>query len=251
MKIIAVVTDNFQFYYDIVKELKQRDIPFVSLSPRDPIPEHVEVVLTTTLEAEGIDFPHIIPVSDDIRQGVRKALSQTSHKSSYLQMVVGVDPGVKPGVALVGDGRTLETTYAESPEDVRDVIERYMNGYDFQQMVLKIGHGDPTNRNRTINALRGIPVRIEIVNEEYTTKTGGTPDIEAAITIAMSRGELAFGDYSVESTDGEQKEMQRRSRIKSDGEITISKDLAKKVVEGDMDLAEAITLQRKKKKGFQ
>ncbi len=246
MKIIAVVTDNFQFYYDIVKELKQRDIPFISLSPRDPLPPHVKVVLTTVVESEAIDFDNVVSISGDIRHGVRKALSVISEKASYQQMVVGVDPGAKPGVALVGDGNPLETAYADSPEDVRNMVERYMAGYEFENMILRIGHGDPTNRNRTINALKGLSIMVEIVNEEHTTKTGGTPDLEAATTIALSRGEIAAGEYLIEATEGEQREMQRRSRIKSNGEITISKDLAKKVVEGEHDLSEAISIQRKK-----
>lgn len=248
VKIIAVATDNFRFYYDIVKELKQRDIPFVSLSPKDPIPEGVEVVLTTELEKDAIDFKNVVIASDDIRRAVRQALSILSGKASYQQMVVGVDPGSKPGVALLGDGRLLETAYADSPEDVKNIVERYMKTYEYQIMIVRIGHGDRTNRNRTINVLRDIPVIVEIVNEEYTTKGGVSPDLQAAEEIAISVGELAVGEYLVESTEGEKKEMQRRSRIKSDGEITISKELAKKVVEGEVELSEAISIQRKKNK---
>ncbi len=247
MKIIAVATDNFEFYYNIVKELKQRDIPFVSISPKDPIPDNVEVIITTDLEKDAIDFKNVISGSDDIRGGVRKALSILSGKISYQQMVVGIDPGSKPGVAIIGDGKLLETTYADSPEDVKDIVERYMKGYDYYSMIVRIGHGDRTNRNRTINVLRELPVIVEIVNEEFTTKGGISPDLQAAEEIAFSSGELAVGEYLVESTEGEQRDMQRRSRIKSQGEITISRDLAKKVVEGELDLNEAISIQKKKR----
>ncbi len=246
MKIIAVVTDNFRFYYDIVKELKQRDIPFISISPKDPVPEDVEVVITTERERDAVDFKNVVAVSQDIRKGVRRALSILSGKASYQQMIVGVDPGSKPGVALVGDGQVLETTYADSPEDVKNIVERYMNGYEYQNILVRIGHGDRTNRNRTIGVLRELPVIMEIVNEERTTKGGISPDLEAAKQIAMSIGELVVGEYAIESTVGEQREMQRRSRIKSEGEITISRDLAKKVVEGELNLKEAIVLQKKK-----
>ncbi len=246
MKIIAVATDNFRFYYDIVKELKQRDIPFVSLSPKNPVPEDVEVVITTEIERDAIDFKNTISVSNDVRGGVRKALSILSGKASYQQMIVGVDPGYKPGVALIGDGQLLESTYADCPEDVKNIVERYMDGYEYDNIIARIGHGDRTNRNRTIRVLRELPVIMEIVNEERTTKGGVSPDLEAAKEIAMSYGELVVGEYAVESTEGEQRDMQRRSRIKSEGEITISRELAKKVVEGDLKLKEAIDLQKKK-----
>ncbi len=247
MKILAIATDNFEFYYDLVRELKQRDIPFLSLSPHDRIPDNVGVILTTPPEEPLIEHDNVIGIDEDIRMGVRIALNALSGKSSYHVMVVGIDPGFRPGVVLLGDGKVLETAYAESPETVRDLIERYMAGYDFHTMVVKVGHGDKTNRNRTLNSLKGLPLRIEIVNEEYTTHHVDSPDIEAAKKIAISLGEIAYGPHHVEATDGEIKEMQRRSRIQSDGEITISKDLAQQVVEGKLKLREAIGKQREGK----
>ncbi len=247
MNILAVATDNFEFYYDVVEELKQRDIPFVSISPTDPVPPNVEVVITTAHEAEAIDLPedHVIGVpGQEVRSGIRKALAVLSGKSTYQQLIVGIDPGTKPGVSLVGDGKVLETCYSDSPEDVGDIIERYMKDYDFQRMTVRIGHGDKTNRNRTINSIEGLAVRVEIVNEEDTTKLAESPDLEAAKKIALSAGKLASGSFEVEATEGEMREMQRRSRIES-GEITISKELAKKVVEGDMKMKEAIKKQKK------
>jgi len=245
VNILAVATDNFEFYYEIVRELKQRDIAFVSLSPADPIPSNVDLVITTSKEAEGIDFPNVVGIEEDIRKGVRRALSILKGKQTYQKMLVGVDPGREPGIALVGDGKILETMHANSPEDVKEIIEGFIEDYSFQRMTVRIGHGDKTNRNRTINSLKGLAIRIEIVNEEDTTKLTDSPDIEAAKKIALSAGDLAEGPYEVEATDGEMREMQRRSRIKS-GDITISKKLAKKVVEGDLEMKEAIDEQKEK-----
>jgi len=246
VKILAIATDNFKFYYDIVKELKQRDIPFVSLSPTDDIPSNVDVVVTTEKESQAIEFDNIVSVEDDIRKGVREALSRLSGKISYNQMIVGIDPGIKPGVALVGDGKILETEYADSPEEVREIIDHYIDGYNFKKMIIKIGHGDKTNRNRTINSLEGLAARKEIVNEDDTTILGEKPDLEAAKKIALTQGQLLSGTYEIEATDGEMREIQRRSRIKSVGDITISKKLAKKVVEGELNLKQAIKKQKDK-----
>ncbi len=245
MKIIAIATDNFEFYYEVVKELKQRDITFVSLSPSDPVPPNVDVILTTKQEAQAFDSPKVVGVEKDVRKGVRKALSIIEGKLSYQRMLVGIDPGTKPGVVLVGDGKVLETSHAESPEEVKTIMKEFIEDYDFQTMIVRIGHGDETNRNRTIKSLRELAVRIEIVNEEDTTKLTESPDIEAAKKIAMSSGKLAKGKYTIKATDGEMREIQRRSRIKS-GDITISKSLAKKVVEGDMNMKEAINKQKEK-----
>ncbi|MGM0509830.1 MAG: hypothetical protein ACQESD_01705 [Thermoplasmatota archaeon] len=247
MKILAVATDNFEFYYDVVKELKQRDIPFVSISPTDPIPDNVKVIITTEQETEAIDFDRTVAVKNDVRKGVGRALSILSGKISYQQMILGIDPGNTTGVVLLGDGKILEKARTEKPERVRQIIERYMDTYDFNNIVVRIGHGDRVNRNRTINSLKGLALRIEIVNEEATTMKSDTPHLDAAKRIAVTRGDVAYGPYDVKATEGEKREMQRRSRIESKGEVTISRNLAKKVVEGDIELAEALKRQRKKK----
>ena len=44
----------------------------------------------------------------------------------------------------------------------------------------------------------------------------------------------------LQPTEGEVKELQRRSRIKSQGRVTISLDLARKVALGELTLEEAI-----------
>ena len=46
MKVIGVMTEDFSVYYDLVKVLKERKIPFISLSFEDVIPANVGLILT-------------------------------------------------------------------------------------------------------------------------------------------------------------------------------------------------------------
>lgn len=85
--------------------------------------------------------------------------------------------------------------------------------------------------------------RIEIVDESSIPCEDD--DAAAASTIAMAEGVEIRGKFKVEPKDGEIREMQRLSRIKSKN-ITISKELARKVLRGEMELEEAIKMQREK-----
>ncbi|MFQ6061005.1 MAG: hypothetical protein ACE5KV_06915, partial [Thermoplasmata archaeon] len=142
-------------------------------------------------------------------------------------------------------GLVLETRQASSPEEVSDMMRELIVSYPADKISLRIGHGDPTKRNRIINSLSSQKYDIEIVNEKGTTPRSDAPDQEAAIGIAFMKGHPAKRKYRISPTAGEIKDIQRRSRAESRGEITISKPLAVLVARGEMTLKEAIRRQRK------
>jgi hypothetical protein len=109
---------------------------------------------------------------------------------------------------------------------------------------VRIGHGDRTNRNRILNSLAREGLPTEIVDEAGTTDRTQEPDIDAAIKIAFVPGVRATPPYDVEPTPGEVREIQRRSRMSSEGGVTISKELASRVARGEITLDEAIRKQR-------
>ena len=109
---------------------------------------------------------------------------------------------------------------------------------------MRIGHGDRTNRNRILNALAQEGLPTEIVDEAGTTDRTQEPDIDAAIKIAFVPGVRATPPYDVEPTPGEVREIQRRSRMSSEGGVTISKELASRVARGEITLDEAVRKQK-------
>jgi hypothetical protein len=247
MKIIGVVTENFSLYYELVHLLKHDRIPFVSLSLSDSIPANVGVVITSRDESDKIRFKKklVIGKGDDHRATINEALRMISGKDRYNMLVIGIDPGNRPGLAVLGDGIVVETAQIASPEEVAVEIERILPLHPAKDVRVRIGHGDKTNRNRIINSLSGLPVIIEIVDEKGTTKHSVSPDIQAAIDIAHSEGEIASPPLKVEPSEGEIRNIQRQSRIFSDGRVTISATLAKKVALGEITLEEAVSLQQR------
>jgi hypothetical protein len=120
------------------------------------------------------------------------------------------------------------------------VVERVIKSYPSEDTIVRIGHGDTTHRNRIINSLSRFNLKVEISDETKTTRISDSPDIDAAIDIALKSGVVAKKKYKVEPTEGELRDIQRRSRIESKGRVTISKEEAKKVAKGELTLKEAI-----------
>ena len=236
-KVLGILTEDFRLYHDLVAALKARDIPFVSLSFARRVPETVGAVLTSPAEASKVRSRHVVPV-DEIGESIAKALQLLKGKSEWRELLIGVDPGREPGVAIVGDGEVIDTRIAASPEAVAFHVRQAVRTFPGRDVRVRVGHGDPTNRNRILNALARDPYRVEIVDEAGTTRRSPQPDVDAAIDIARTS--------SGGTTPGEVRDIQRRSRLDSAGQVTISSELADAVARGVLSLEEAIARARRK-----
>jgi hypothetical protein len=126
---------------------------------------------------------------------------------------------------------------------VVDIADRYPHS----TLVVRLGHGDRTNRNRIFNSLWDQGYHAEIVDERNTTTRSQTPDEDAAISIAMTSGYRPWRRQMLEPGPGEIRNIQRLSRLESHGELTVSKILASKVAVGEISLQDAIECQRSRK----
>lgn len=248
MKIVAIITEDFSLFYDLVKELKRTRISFVSLSINEPIPSNVGIVLTTLEEAPRIQFHEKLAVGKgaDLPAIISEAKRRMRGVETYGKLIIGIDPGVRPGYAVVSAGAVLYTTQLARPEDVAETTRHILALYPAKEVIVRVGNGDPTNRNRTINALQELGLHIQIVDERSTTKRTEFPDIQAAINIAQSPGHTVHGPMTLAPTGGELKNVQRKSREASNGQVTISRQLAERVAKGQLTLEDAIYLQEGK-----
>lgn len=248
MRIIGVMTEDFSIYYDLVKVLKERKVPFISLSIDDAIPVNVGLLLTTPKELPKIWFAHKLAITDkdDISLMIDKALKILEGKEKFGRFIIGIDPGKRPGVAVLGDGEILEVYQVDSPEDVVKILKRIIKAYPNQEILIRIGDGAPTHRNRIINSMINLGIPMEMVDETSTTQKTVQPDIKAAIDIALSSGIPIRRKQEVKPTAGEIRDIQRISRLESKGALTISKPLAEKVASGKLTLEDAIESQKKK-----
>jgi hypothetical protein len=239
---IGVLTANFSFYYDLIKALRKRKIPFISLCFNDEIPINVNVIITSHGEESQIEFEHLIiwKKLDKIETVIDRAFLISNTQS--VDLVFGIDPGDNIGIAIYGNQKFIRSFILKSPEDTFNFIKTYIKDIEADNVIVRIGDGARIIRNRIINMLARENIAIEIVDESVLPKVDD--DTVAASTIAMGKGKKINGELSIEPKKGELKELQRTSREKSKT-ITISKELAKKVLQGEISLDSAIELQKR------
>jgi len=245
MKIIGIMTDNFRFFYQIAQDLKERGESFISLDFEDHIPSEVGVILTTEVEETRVRF-HTVVADDEPERAIDVASAILKGGKDFESLIIGIDPGSRPGLAVLGDGRVLLTDIIQYPEQVADAVDHILSCFAHSDSVVRIGHGDRTNRNRIIKAVWDKVGAIEIVDETNTTTRSEVPDVDASLRIARSSGHRLSSPPEIRPTAGEIRDIQRLSRIESEGRVTISTELAEAVARGRLTLNEALKAQEER-----
>jgi hypothetical protein len=254
LKVLGLLTQDFTAYYDLVKYLKEEDHAFVSLAFGRPIPPSVGVVVTTPDEAGKVAFPDVVlhRPGRDARATIDLALEVLQGRPQYRTVIVGVDPGERPGIAVYGDGRLLRVEQVTVPEHVVDEVARAIEALSAERFIVRVGHGGGTLRDRILNHLLGSDrasrASIELVDETSTSPIAvsehDSSDIAAAKAIALAHGTPVRDRREIRPSEGELRDLQRKSRIASDGAVTIGRDLAREVARGRLTLEQAIARQR-------
>lgn len=239
---LVVVTEDFELYHDLLDILEKRNVTFTTKTPGAELPPETELVITGP--DEDLSLPDrvtvINAVHDDLRETVETAI--TALRGADGRTVVGIDPGDRPGVAvLVGD--VVVATFQVPPADVPTVVNREIE--DASDPLVRIGDGARLVGARIIEA---VDAPIELVDETGTTPylgTGarGVGDIIAAINIAKIPGE-PIESREIEPTEGEIQRIQDQSRMRSRTNRAIDATLARRVARGELTLEEALDLHR-------
>lgn len=250
MKTLGVYTKDFSLYHDVIKELKKRKVPYVSLSSRENIPRRIGVILTSQKELKDILLSKKVAADayDSIEYAIDLAMQKITGKELYSKISIGIDPGERPGIALVCDDILLQKMQVEDPESVAREIKRFLKMYASKDTCIRIGHGSTIIRNRIINSLIPLETPIEIVDETRTTPTQQkrrcVRDGEAAAAIALLSGGRVQTTLPIETSRGAIKNVQKYSRQLSEGRLTISEEAALRVLRGEISLLEAIRKEK-------
>ncbi len=196
---IAVVTVSGKAYYLLVNELKKRDEPFLSLTPNDIIPVGIKVVLTTKEERSNVYSQNAIEYveGEDPMGVVEEAIRQVKGKELFENLVIGVDPGLNFGVAVLGDKSLIESKNCVSAGETAKMVSDVLKRIPAAHRTVRVGDGAPDIAEELINRFTDLPrdVVLELVSEEGTNKLlrsvphrRGERDVNAAIKIAQRRG---------------------------------------------------------------
>ncbi|HEY4675454.1 MAG TPA: hypothetical protein VIH48_05320 [Candidatus Bathyarchaeia archaeon] len=199
---IAVVTVSGKAYYLIVNELKRKNTPFLSLVPNEPVPMEIQVVITTEQEKHLINHENVLAYKDgaEPESVINEALQIIQGKQHYEKIVIGVDPGEVFGLAVLADGKVVETENCFSFEETLEKIAKILKnlGSLATSVSVKIGDGVPAYKEKLLGALDiALPssVVLESVSEAGTNSSlseskhrRGLRDIVSAIKIAGRNG---------------------------------------------------------------
>ena len=199
---IAVVTVCGKDYYLVVNELKRKNTPFLSLTPYEPVPIEIEVVITTEKEKPLIKHQRILIFQEGMRPEalINEALKIIQGKN-FEKITIGVDPGEVFGLAVLADGKVVETGNCFSIEETLDKITDIVRNLESTQVAsisVKIGDGVPRCKEKLLRILdEALPsnVSLESVSEAGTNRSlneakhrRGLRDIVSAIQIAGRSG---------------------------------------------------------------
>ena len=199
---IAVATVSGRAYYELVKELKRKNLPFSSLKPWDPIPLDIKVVITTREESHQVSHPQVLLFEQGTNPEsvVDEAILIIQGKRSYERVVVGVDPGKTTGIAILGDDKVLETLASSNIEEAINLVVDTVKRFPATVKTVRVGNGPPEYTKSLLSSLdKHLPEEtlMEIVSEAGTSRLmnesvnrRGLRDAVSAIEIAGRNGRV-------------------------------------------------------------
>ncbi len=222
---------------------------FLSISPHEPVPSNVGAIITTQKEYETVRFGKKAACDEtNVQDAIDAAIRMLRGKGKYRSVVIGIDPGERPGIAVFADRELVCTEHVLFP-DTKRALQGIVGEFRSESYLVRLGHGAHLIRNQIINAIFDSMsgVNVEVVDEAHTT-VGGESDVESAIRIATHPGiRIPRAHIEVIPTEGEIRDLQRRSRDAA-RDVTISKALAERVLKGELTFDEAINLQKMNRK---
>jgi hypothetical protein len=144
---VAVATVDGKAYYQIVTELRTRNIPFLSFIPGEPIAAAIQVVITTKEEQHLINHPKILIYDPAVEPDIigNKIVRILQGKETYQNLTIGVDPGEVFGFAVLVDGTLIEKEKCFSIKETITKIKNTLKTVDgpASKVTIKIGSGVP------------------------------------------------------------------------------------------------------------
>jgi hypothetical protein len=242
--VIVVATADFELYHEVVDLLRDRGVAFTTIEPGDDLPDRASVVLTAPDDADiaDEDVDRITATADDARRAADEALALL--RGGEGRTVVGVDPGVRPGIAVLS-GETVVAAFQVPLSDAVETIRREVD--DAVDPLVRVGDGARLQSARLVNDFDDVTV--ELVDETGTTPYLGTGargmgDVLAAVNIARLEGERV-DSREIDPTAGELQRIKDRSRQVSSDDRSIDDALARRVAAGDLTVEEALDEHRR------
>lgn len=249
----AIATENPKILYRTVQLLKKLGIKFVICSPTDHRCDHAHIVITGP-DDNFEQHERKIEVTEDFDiDFVRiEMMSKLHDLHTPSRAVVGIDPGMTFGVALVIDGIPVYSKSLTSPVAVTKLTHQLANHsktlFPECKTIVRVGTGSNLYATLLLRSTKNIRMKlpIELVNEHNTTITGGArSDESAAILIAGRSGRpVNDSDMNLEPKEGYVRSLKQFVTKLTRGEKSITSKEARAILIGDSSLEDLIAQSR-------
>lgn len=191
---ICVATSDGRSYYTLVSRLRNAGVIFTSMLP-EQVGEECGLVLTTQAEASLFGDRALALEQLDDDPGVVKGQILSRLAGGKGTLLVGIDPGVRMGVAVYYGEVRLAVRTLNSRERLFDMVADFVELVRHRKSTVKIGNGNPVLADSLAALLtRRLPgTEVEIVDETGTSIRskhikGLLKDEGAATRIAFRKG---------------------------------------------------------------
>ncbi|MHA1904733.1 MAG: hypothetical protein ACW968_11760 [Candidatus Thorarchaeota archaeon] len=240
---VAIATRRPKTLYVVVNLLKRLGIDFEICTPEDGKCDSAKVVITTEEETANLDPSRLVIVqrnSDEDHIEIEVMLKLLGVDETK-EIVIGVDPGLRFGLALVVNGSVVFSRTLSSPHEAVN-LTRKLAVYSHQmfpdiRFVIRLGTGSKLYYvlylRALTNAISGVGV--ELVNEHHTTKDvaprGYTTDQSSAVMIAARTGRTSSkNDLKLEPKPGYIRALKHLVAKLTNNEINLSTQDARSVL---------------------
>ncbi|OYT40650.1 MAG: hypothetical protein B6U89_01420 [Desulfurococcales archaeon ex4484_58] len=170
MRPLVIAVYEPRWFMRVLNILRKRSVPFSIFESVDNIPYSSVFYTDYSFFVNQVrDRGDLYIVYDPMHscRELERSILAMKFKDYYNEVVVGIDPGKKPYMVIIGDGEILEHKYIDLSR-VEEEIVGYLNCYPARQKLVRVGGG--YNGWRIILRIREvIDSRIEVVDEEETT----------------------------------------------------------------------------------
>jgi hypothetical protein len=238
MELAVIRTEDFQLAYRLIKKLRSLEVSHIQLEINQIIPIGTLLWFGTLEEVStSKDLNGIACNINNIDYVVNKTLNKILAGPNVKTLTFGVDSGPRPGLAWFTDDRLIGSKQLELVDEVIDEIINIVNQISPEfpdKTLIKIGNGHRTISNRIVNVCLNNDFQVQLIDEIHTS-LGSRHD----------HGIPICDKLEIAPTRGEVREIQRISRLVSEGKATIPSNLAISVAIGNLSLIEAVKLHSK------
>ncbi|MHA3963988.1 MAG: hypothetical protein AM325_010645 [Candidatus Thorarchaeota archaeon SMTZ1-45] len=241
---VAIAIQNPKVLYLVIELLKKLDLKFEVCPPGDSRCEDAKVVVTTLEDSNNHDTVVTVDEMMDLDFTSIEILAKLYDVHNPVVATIGVDPGMRFGVALVIDGVVLFKDSLTTPgfaARLTSRLESYVSRlFPNCKTIVRAGTGSrlfSTLYLRTMN--KEFPsLNIELVNEHRTTLSGGvTSDQSSAILIAGRSGRpYEENDAILEPKVGYVRSLKLFVQRFTRGKRALSTDEARAILLGELSL---------------